>query len=69
MVPKELMTHPLEPSRTKYMTFKDTPEGKQPTEILIIHIESCVVCDVWGEDRAITAIQSVAFFRFPVKQM
>lgn len=51
------------------MTLKDTPERKQPTEILVIHIESSVVCDVWREDRTITAIQSVAFLRLPVNQM
>jgi hypothetical protein len=51
------------------MTLKDKPEGKQPTEILVIHIESCVGSDVWGEDRTITAIQSVAFLRLPVNQM
>jgi hypothetical protein len=59
----------LEPNKTKYMTLKDIPEGKEPTEILVIHIEGCVVCDVWGEDRTITAIQSVTFLRLPVKQM
>jgi hypothetical protein len=51
------------------MRLKDIREGKQPTEILVIHIEGCVVCDVWGEDRTITAIQSVALLRLPVKQM
>lgn len=51
------------------MTLKDIPEGKQTTEILVVHIEGGVVCDAWGEDRTITAIQSVAFLCLPVNQM
>jgi hypothetical protein len=51
------------------MVAQDTPEGKQAAQILVVHIESCVVCDVWREDGAIAAVQSVALLRLPVQQM
>ena len=48
---------------------KDPPEGKQTTKILVVHIQGCVRRDVWGEDGAITAIQTIAHLCLPVKQM
>jgi len=48
---------------------KDPPEGKQTTEILVIHIQGCVRRDVWGEDWTVTAIQAIALLCLPVKQM
>jgi hypothetical protein len=48
---------------------KDPPEGKQATEILVIHIYGSVRCDVWGKKWAITAIQTIAKLCLPVKHM
>jgi hypothetical protein len=54
---------------SQYVIKKDTPERKQATEILLIHIECSVMCDMWGKNGSITAIQSVTLFCLPVRQM